>query len=382
MSDDESGIPRRKPSLHLFEGCIPAKKKLTNPDARPFEPAGEATPEAARAIVALRPEAVNGRDELGKTLLLSSAGVVAAETLRVLVDAGADVNAQDLKGNAPLHGAAFGGNEAGVDLLLEAGAAVDVVDAEGFSPLHWAARNGHEGVVRRLLEAGANPCTRSSEGHEPLLFAALFGQVGTCRVLLDAGADPFAAAAFDATPFSAARQGGHGEVLELFLEEVQDVFDAIGDDDLPRLSAILAVRPGRLHAHNEVGWRPLHYAALEGTPGAVTLLLDAGADPNGLDAAGMHVLQMTSQDEVARLLIERGADPNRVAAPWGSLLHLAINHQTPSRVKLLLEAGADPRARDPQGRSCLDVARETGDEEKTALVEGWLERSPPPGQGR
>ncbi len=376
MGRDDTAGSRPKPSLDLFEGCTPAPETIANPDAHPFQPSVDVGPDEVAAVLAAHPDKVHARGERGTTMLIRWAGVAGADLLEVIVAAGADVNARDLRGNAALHAAAFTGNEGGVDLLLAAGARVDVVDGDGFSPLHWAARNGHVGVVRRLLEAGADPRLATPEGAGPLFLAALFGQVETCRVLLAAGAEPFADEGGGVTPFDAGRQGGHAPVLELFLETVQDVFDAIGSGDAGRLRAVLAAHPGRVHAHNELGMRPLHHAALEGTLEDVAALLAAGVDANQRDAGGAHALQMTSQDEVARLLLERGADPDLVVGPWGTLLHLEIVQQRVPRVRLFLEAGADAHAVDPEGRSCLDLARATGNEEMVALLERWLAAHP------
>jgi ankyrin repeat protein len=52
-------------------------------------------------------------------------------------------------------------------------------------------------------------------------------------------------------------------------------------------------------------------------------------------------------------------------------LHIAIDSRQTTCVRLLLEAGADPNARDPQGRTALDVALKVPDLHDSKAVEDW-----------
>ena len=76
-------------------------------------------------------------------------------TLKVLIEAGADVNAQDSDGATPLTLAAQEDNPMIVMELIKAGADVNLTRHDGATPLHMAAQNGHEGCA-----AGADPRRR------------------------------------------------------------------------------------------------------------------------------------------------------------------------------------------------------------------------------
>ena len=94
---------------------------------------------------------------------------------RVLLDAGADVNAQDLLGFTPLHLATFRTrpDPTVVEALLDAGADVNAQeDLYSWTPLHYAARfSRNPAVLEALLEAGADASARDSEGKTPWDYA-------------------------------------------------------------------------------------------------------------------------------------------------------------------------------------------------------------------
>ena len=93
---------------------------------------------------------------------------------------------------------------------------------------------------------------------------------------------------------------------------------------------------------------PLMWAARRGALDAITLLLDAGADPNARDARNewtplQHAIH-TRRRDAALLLLDRGANPNARSAP-GRLtpLLMAAGSPDPAIVAALLSHGADPR---------------------------------------
>jgi ankyrin repeat protein len=107
---------------------------------------------------------------------------------------GADANMRDDEGNTLLMLAANRGNLETVKLLIDAEADVNAVDANGWTALFKAVINdeqdrGFPEVVQALIDAGANIEARLAYGITPLMLAAGRGEAGVIEVLLKAGAD-------------------------------------------------------------------------------------------------------------------------------------------------------------------------------------------------
>lgn len=124
----------------------------------------DADPELARAY------APDGFHPLGLSAFFRQPDVV-----RFLLERGAVVNAvarnERVRTTALQAAAASGDNESG-RLLLDAGADVNATETGGFTPLHAAAANGNRELVELLLERGADPSARTDDGKTPADLAA------------------------------------------------------------------------------------------------------------------------------------------------------------------------------------------------------------------
>jgi ankyrin repeat protein len=129
---------------------------------------------------------------------------------RILLKSGADVNSPNCDGQAPLHllsrrdtsqGEDGGSDIAG--LLLDHGANVNAKDKDNAAPLHLACYNQKLKIVRVLLDHGANADAENDRGQTPLQLAltrrghhdAQYG-VGVARLLLEHGAETYARDAY------------------------------------------------------------------------------------------------------------------------------------------------------------------------------------------
>jgi len=111
-------------------------------------------------------------------------------TARLLLDLGADVGTDhSVIGATPLTRAASRNHMDVVKLLLYAGAWVNAADYDYKTALHWAAERGNSGMLHMLLQHGADIDAISGELGTPLHHAVASGKIAVVRSLVSLGAD-------------------------------------------------------------------------------------------------------------------------------------------------------------------------------------------------
>jgi len=164
----------------------------------------------------------------GDTSLHLAAAGLWMPVARLLLESGADPNAQNRRGATPLHYACDPRPKAGgtwdptaqaslIELLVENGAEVDRADRGGATALHRAVRARSIAAVRQLLASGARTDVALKKGSSsPLHLAvqptgasgtagALGEQLEIIALLLRHGADPLAADGAGRTPKDCAK---------------------------------------------------------------------------------------------------------------------------------------------------------------------------------
>ena len=105
---------------------------------------------------------------VGGSTLLNAVAWGHNDVVKLLLDAGADVDEQICFGRTSLWWAAAGGNKDMTILLLDAGARINVADKGGVTPLHEAVSLHDIGMVQLLIERGALPNAVDIYGRTPL----------------------------------------------------------------------------------------------------------------------------------------------------------------------------------------------------------------------
>lgn len=141
------------------------------------------TLEQLAAIPGTKVDAPNSR---GETALMLAALHGHLDSVRLLVDKGAQVNRS---GWAPLHYAAVNGNLELLRYLLEQHAYIDAQSPNRTTPLMMSARHSHTDAVRLLVEAGADPTPRNDSGLDAAGYMQQQGQPEVANWLRERAAE-------------------------------------------------------------------------------------------------------------------------------------------------------------------------------------------------
>jgi ankyrin repeat protein len=243
------------------------------------------------------------RDGRGNTPLLYAAAVGSLDSMRLLLDAGADPNAANSVGATPLMWSAS--DTAKVRLLLAKRAKVNARSLLGETPLLIAAAyDGSLETARLLIENGADVNARDKGGVSALENAAGNNNVALARLLIEKGADVNNADAGGSTPLMQAAGSDERDAatVKLLLEHGAKVNNQTAEVGEVVKNGPIAL--GHLTA--------LQLAAEMGNYDAVEALVKAGADIEAKDVRSatplVHAVAIDQANpKVVALLLEKGA---------------------------------------------------------------------------
>jgi len=169
------------------------------------------------------PVLVSATDARGTTLLHTAAWACQEEAARLLIQRGADVTCRtEHELLTPLHFAALSGCVAVAEALLEAGADVNAQDWLGQTALHFACEKDHSEMAKALVRAGANVNAIDREGLTPLHVACINGDIGLVQLLVDAGADINMYSPQEGTALDCAVLRGHKDIVDLLRKRTRE----------------------------------------------------------------------------------------------------------------------------------------------------------------
>jgi hypothetical protein len=120
-------------------------------------------------------------------------------------------------------------------------------------------------------------------------------------------------------------------------------------------------------------------AALKGELALCQRMIRKGADVNKPGWAPLHYAATSGHLEVIRLLLEEHAYIDAASPNNTTPLMMAAHYGTPEAVKLLLEAGADPTLRNDPGMTAIDFAHRGNRAESADLIAAFIRGRQPKG---
>lgn len=315
-----------------------------------------------------------------------------AQVVQIVCDHGADLNARDHKGHAPLNTMYETGSLEAIKILLKRNANAAARDIEGMTPLHlgcnysgWNVSYSYDGsdayegpdswdksnaerAKLLLAERQADIDARDARDRTPLHLACEQDSPELIEALLASKANPEARDAQGRTPLHLVNgyQFEHAQMVKLLLAQVVDIEARDLDGQTPlhksvrrgqkKVAKLLLAHGANLEAADSMGNTPLHLCNYH----TIDILLESGANTEARNSSGntpvhMACSQPNSDIYVQRLLPYQPCLEARDCS-GRTPLHLACQNRQDETVKLLLNHQANVDARDSLGRTPLHQA--------------------------
>ncbi|KAJ7287134.1 ankyrin repeat-containing domain protein [Mycena rebaudengoi] len=271
------------------------------------------------------------------------------DIVHLLIEKGANVNAQGGEYGNALQAASSSGHESIVHLLIEKGENVNAQGGSFGNALQAASSSGHESIVHLLIEKGANVNAQGGRFGNALQAASYGGHESIVHLLIEKGENVNAQGGSFGNALQAASYGGHESIVHLLIEKGENV-----------------------NAQGGSFGNALQAASCSGHESIVHLLIEKGADVNaqgGEDGNALQAASSSGHESIVHLLIEKGANVNAQGGHFGNALQAAASYgRHESIVHLLIEKGANVNAQGGSFGNALQAASYGGHESIVHLL--------------
>ena len=212
--------------------------------------------------------------------------------------------------------------------------------------------------------------------HSDVIAAVQSGDASAVSKLLRD--NPPLASARDANGVSAvmhAFYSGQREIAEVLTaaKPELDMFEATAAGAADTVSRILNRDPGAAKQWSADGFSALHFAAFFNRAAIARELIQHGADieaiaRNPMKVTPLHSAAAAHSGEIVRLLLERGANPNARQQGGWTPLHAAAQNGDAEMVRDLIAHQADPKSTNVEGKTAADIAAEKAHIEIAAML--------------
>ncbi|GMV99665.1 MAG: hypothetical protein AMXMBFR84_08040 [Candidatus Hydrogenedentota bacterium] len=300
--------------------------------------------------------------------------------VKLLLDEGVDVNTRDDKMRTPLLLAVTGDKWPIVSLLLEAGADPNAQRDEGWSPFHyvlyemipeWSESEPKSSSPTGLLESVQSAAMNLLDTGARYQEEQMDSRLRAAKEMIERGADLTVVTEGGTTALQLLACVGDATLMKEAMEKSDADVNARNRNGSTALGiaadyshwdvvALLLERKADPNIGTNNGWTPLCCAVDRGHGETVSLLLKHGADVNLADQTGwtpLHMAAMEGNAEMTTILLaQQGVVVDAIGESGRTPLLTAARNGHAEVARLLIDAGANATLKDMKGKSALDLA--------------------------
>lgn len=280
-------------------------------------------------------------------------------------------------GNTALHYATEWGLENAVETLITKGANKEAKNANGETPIFSACKNNKPEIISLLAKKGCKINVRDNLGSTPLHVAVRWGNINAAEQLISLGINIDAQNVTGKTPLAEAVLGGKPEIAKMLLSKganpnTSDIngrtilMDAVKAKNTKTISMLLEYNANP-QAQDLNGRNSYHEAALTEDENVINLIRNAGGNPLSRDKNGNtpFSLCLSKQDSIIKAIL--GKDTSISDSDGNTPLHIAVQNNKESILKMLISSGYPLNTRNSDGYTPLAIAVEK-DYNQLALI--------------
>lgn len=155
---------------------------------------------------------------------------------------------------------------------------------------------------------------------------------------------------------------------------------AVRAESWKSVDALLQSPTTEVDGRNASDETALMLVCLKGQLDLAGRLIERGADVNKVGWTPLHYAATNGHGDVIRLLLEHHAYIDAESPNGTTPLMMAASYGTPVAVKILLEAGADPLLKNQRGLTAIDFAERAQRREASELIAAFVRAAQPRGK--
>jgi ankyrin repeat protein len=165
-------------------------------------------------------------------------------------------------------------------------------DAADATPLHYVAISGNAEIAKLLLDGWAELNAVNKAGDSALIFSLTSDTNAVTRLLIEASANLALTGSAELTPLQLAAWNSFTNAYRLLMKQgaIPDIFSAVARGDVGLVTDLIQTSNSVLKAVGPAGATPLHWAAARGNTETLGLLLNHGANLKARATGGRTVL--------------------------------------------------------------------------------------------